>query len=72
MAHGKGVRLVGHIDCPGGGQVVARNGYAYIGVMRAPHGTLVVDVREPSRPKPLIPMSFCMRRKPRCGLDRGL
>lgn len=51
MAQGKGVRLVGYIDCPGGGQVVARNGYAYIGVMRAPHGTLVVDVREPSRPK---------------------
>lgn len=51
MAEGKGVRLVGYIDCPGGGQVVARNGYAYIGVMRAPHGTLVVDVREPSRPK---------------------
>ena len=33
--------------------MVARNGYAYIGVMRAPHGTLVVDVREPSKPKQL-------------------
>lgn len=51
MAQGKGIRQVGYIDCPGGGQVVVKNGYAYIGSMRAPTGTLIVDVRDPKHPK---------------------
>jgi hypothetical protein len=53
MAQGKGIRHVGYIDCPGGGQVVVKNGIAYIGTMRAPEGTLVVDVRDPANPKKL-------------------
>ena len=48
---GKGIRHVGYIDCPGGGQVVVKNGVAYIGNMRAPEGTLLYDVSEPSRPR---------------------
>ena len=42
-----GLRQVGYFDCAGGGQVVVVDGIAYIGHMRSPHGTSVVDVRDP-------------------------
>jgi hypothetical protein len=53
MAHGKGIRKVGYIDCPGGGQVVVKNNVCYIGNMRAPEGTMIVDVKDPARPREL-------------------
>src|SRR5450759_757616 len=53
MGQGKGIREVGYIDCAGGGQVVVKGGVAYIGNMRAPEGTLVVDVSDPKHPKAL-------------------
>jgi hypothetical protein len=51
MGKGQGVREVGYIDCAGGGQVVVKNGIAYIGNMKAPEGTTVVDVNDPKHPK---------------------
>ena len=51
MGEGVGIREVGFLDCAGGGQVVVENGFAYIGHMRAPHGTSIVDVRDPKNPK---------------------
>ena len=51
MAQGKGIRQVGYIDSAGGGQVVVKQGIAYIGSMRSPEGTLIVDTRDPTRPK---------------------
>ena len=53
MGQGQGVREVGYIDCPGGGQVVVKRGIAYVGNMRAPEGTMIVDVRDPKNPKTL-------------------
>jgi hypothetical protein len=47
MGTGKGLRQVGYFDCAGGGQVVVADGIAYIGHMRSPHGTSIVDVRDP-------------------------
>jgi hypothetical protein len=47
----KGLRRIGHLDIPGGGQVVVDGGYAYIGHMKPPHGTSIVDVRDPARPR---------------------
>ncbi len=38
-------------DCAGGGQVVVQNKVAYIGNMRNPAGTLVIDVSDPKNPK---------------------
>jgi hypothetical protein len=58
MAQGKGIRHLATIDCPGGGQVVVKNGVAYIGVMRAPEGTLAYDVRDPRNPKPLAKLEM--------------
>ncbi len=53
-----GIREVTWFDCPGGGQVRVEEGIAYLGHMRAPHGTTLLDVRDPKRPKVLsqIPM----------------
>ncbi len=53
MAQGVGIREAGFCDCPGGGQVVVDNGIAYVGHMRAPHGTSVIDVRDPKNPRVL-------------------
>ena len=38
-------------DCAGGGQIVVDRGIAYIGNMRNPHGTLILDVSDPRHPR---------------------
>lgn len=58
MARAKGIRSVGYLDCPGGGQVVVERNIAYIGHMEHPHGTLIVDVSDPRRPRPLAALSM--------------
>lgn len=40
---------VGHIDIPGGGQVVVQGDYAYVGHIDPPHGTTVLDISDPKR-----------------------
>ena len=48
----RNVRRLGHLDIPGGGQVVIDNrGYAYVGHMKPPGGTSIIDVRDPKNPK---------------------
>jgi hypothetical protein len=39
------------LDIPGGGQVVAQDGWAFIGHMGPPDGTSIVDVSDPRRPR---------------------
>jgi len=58
MAQSKGIRQVGYFACPGGGQVVVERNIAYIGHMRNPHGTSVVDVSDPKHPKLLAQLSM--------------
>jgi hypothetical protein len=55
---GAGLRQAGYFDCPGGGQIVVEKDIAYIGHMRSPHGTSVVDVRDPKNCKLLA--TVCM------------
>jgi hypothetical protein len=43
------IRMVSRIDIPGGGQVVVQDGTAYVGHMDAPHGTSILDVKDPKR-----------------------
>ena len=45
------VRRLSRLDIEGGGQVVVRDGYAYIGHMKPPLGTSIVDVSDPAQPK---------------------
>lgn len=43
--------LLSHIDCPGGGQVWVEGTTLFIGHMRNPSGTTIVDVADPRNPK---------------------
>src|SRR5207245_9023336 len=52
-ASARGVRQVGYFDCPGGGQVVVDGRVAFVAHMKAPHGTTVVVVSDPSKPRHL-------------------
>ncbi|MFC5070005.1 RNA polymerase subunit sigma-70 [Flaviflagellibacter deserti] len=47
----RGTRKVGRLDIQGGGQVVVRDGLAFLGHMSPPEGTSIVDVRDPANPK---------------------
>lgn len=47
----KNIKRIGELDIPGGGQIVVEDGYAYIGHMKPPYGTTIVDVRDPRNPK---------------------
>ena len=51
MARSKNTKQLAHIDCPGGGQVWVDGTTLYIGHMRQPTGTTIVDVADPARPK---------------------
>jgi hypothetical protein len=44
-------RCLSHLDIEGGGQIVVSDGYAYIGHMKPPHGTSIVDVSDPRKPR---------------------
>jgi len=54
----RGIKVVGYFDCPGGGQVVVRDGIAYIGHMAPPHGTTIADVRDPAHPRKLAEVAI--------------
>ncbi|MFT7106832.1 MAG: hypothetical protein ACJAVT_001353 [Yoonia sp.] len=47
----RNIRRVGHLDMQGGGQVVVQDGYVYVGHMKPPMGTSIIDVRDPANPK---------------------
>src|ERR1044071_8305298 len=47
----KNIKQLGRMDLPGGGSIVVENGYAYVGHMDPPHGTSIIDVKDPRNPK---------------------
>lgn len=51
MASAHNTKLIGHVDCPGGGQVWVDGNILYIGHMRPPSGTTMVDVSDPRNPR---------------------
>lgn len=51
MSQSKNTKLLSHIDCPGGGQVWMNGTTLYIGHMRQPAGTTIVDMADPRNPK---------------------
>lgn len=53
MASASNTKLVSHIDCAGGGQVWVDGNELYIGHMKAPTGTTIVDISDPRNPKTL-------------------
>lgn len=47
----RNIHRIGHLEMAGGGQVVAQDGYVYVGHMKPPMGTSIIDVRDPADPK---------------------
>ncbi|SMX41080.1 LVIVD repeat-containing protein [Maliponia aquimaris] len=47
----RNIRPVARMEIPGGGQVVVQGNYAYVGHMKPPHGTSIIDVSDPANPK---------------------
>ena len=58
MAEARKTRLVAHLDCAGGGQVWVDGTTLYIGHMRHPHGTTIVDVADPANPRTLAEVAM--------------
>ncbi len=53
MPKSRNTKHIAHIDCPGGGQVWVDGTTLYVGHMRAPVGTTIYDVADPSHPREL-------------------
>jgi len=53
MGSTSNTELIAHIDCAGGGQVWVEGTILYIGHMRPPSGTTIVDIADPRNPKVL-------------------
>ncbi len=57
MSNGSGnglarnVKRLGHLDLAGGGQVIVKGKYAYVGHMDPPHGTSIIDISDPRNPR---------------------
>lgn len=51
MVSAANTKKIGHVDCPGGGQVWVDGNILYIGHMRPPSGTTLVDVSDPRNPR---------------------
>jgi hypothetical protein len=47
----RNVRRLARLDIPGGGQVVVQGHHAFVGHMKPPHGTTIVDVGDPGNPR---------------------
>src|ERR1700741_1309697 len=45
------IKMIGRLDLPGGGSIVVEKGYAYVGHMDPPHGTSIIDVKDPKHPR---------------------
>jgi hypothetical protein len=44
-------RHLARLDIPGGGQVFAQGDFAYVGHLRPPHGTTLIDCADPRNPR---------------------
>ena len=51
VALSRNVNRLAHMGLPGGGQVMVQGNYAYIGHLRPPNGTTIVDGSDPRKPR---------------------
>ena len=47
----KNVRRISHLELPGGGQLIVQGNYAYVGHMKPPHGTSIIDISDAKKPR---------------------
>ena len=50
-AHSSNTLCLSHLDIEGGGQIVVQGDHAYIGHMKPPQGTSIVDISDPRKPR---------------------
>jgi hypothetical protein len=60
MSQSQGLRQVGFFDCAGGGQVIVQNDIAYVGHMRSPHRTSIIDACDPANCRELATFSMAL------------
>lgn len=51
MPTAKNVKKVARLDIAGGGQVYVEGNHCYVGHMKPPHGTTIIDISDPKKPK---------------------
>lgn len=56
-AQSRGIRVIGRLELPGGGQVTVEGDRAYVGHMDPPLGTTILDVSDPGKPQVLAQVS---------------
>ncbi len=44
----RNIRRLGHLDIAGGGQIVVQGDHAYVGHMKPPMGTSIIDIADPT------------------------
>lgn len=54
----KNMRLVTRMDLTGGGQVTCDGTHVFVGHMKPPHGTTIIDVADPKNPKVIAALSL--------------
>src|SRR5688572_30006513 len=47
----RGLKRISRLDLIGGGQVLVQDNHAFVGHMKPPHGTSIIDVSDPKNPK---------------------
>jgi hypothetical protein len=47
----RNVRRLARLEIPGGGQVTVHGNHLFVGHMKPPHGTTIVDIADPANPK---------------------
>ena len=69
----RNVRRIARLEIPGGGQVSVDGNFVYVGHMKPPHGTTIIDVSDPAHPKPLhtimLPEAYSHTHKARVADD---
>ena len=45
------IRHLSRMELEGGGQIVIQGNYAYVGHQHRPHGTTILDIADPRKPK---------------------
>ena len=58
MTQAKNIKLLSHIDCPGGGQVWMDGTTLYVGHMRQPAGTTIIDMSDPANPRQIAQLDL--------------
>lgn len=58
----RNIRCVGQLDIAGGGQIYVAGSFAYVGHMRPPYGTSIIDIEDPTNPRVVAELKLADQR----------